>query len=73
MDVMINIPTDNRLWREATDLAWSLDRKGITIPGADAVIAVSALRSGSAVMTSDAHFSGIEGLRVITPPPDWFA
>ncbi len=73
MDVMINIPTDNRLWNEATDLAWNLDRKGITIPGADAVIAASALRSGSAVMTSDRHFSHIEGLQVITPPAAWFA
>lgn len=73
MDVMINVPTDNRLWSEATDLAWSLDRKAITIPGADAVIAACALRSGSVVMTSDAHFSRIEGLRVIAPPADWFS
>ena len=73
MDVMINIPSDNRLWSEATDLAWNLDRKGITIPGADAVIAASALRSGAAVMTSDAHFSRIEGLRVIAPPGEWFS
>ncbi len=73
MDVMINVPSDNHLWSEATDLAWNLDRKGITIPGADAVIAASALRSGSSVMTSDAHFSHIEGLRVIAPPADWFA
>lgn len=73
MDVMINIPTDNRLWSEATDLAWKLDRKGITIPGADAVIAASALQSGSAVMTSDAHFAHVEGLRVFAPPAEWFA
>ena len=73
MDVMINIPSDNHLWSEATDLAWNLDRKGITIPGADAVIAASALRSGSAVMTSDAYFSRIEGLRVIAPPGEGFA
>ena len=72
MDVMINVPSDNRLWSEATDLAWSLDRKGIVIPGPDAVIAASALRSGAAVMTSDAHFSKIEGLRVIAPPVEWF-
>lgn len=72
MDVMINVPSDNRIWNEATDLAWNLDRKGITIPGADAVIAASALRSGSAVMTSDAHFSNIEGLHVIAPPTEWF-
>ena len=73
MDVMINIPSDNRLWSEATDLAWNLDRKGIMIPGADAVIAARALRAGTAVMTSDAHFSRIEGLRVIAPPAEWFA
>ncbi|MBC8127338.1 MAG: PIN domain-containing protein [Gloeobacteraceae cyanobacterium ES-bin-144] len=72
MDLMINVPSDNRLWSEATDLAWNLDRKGIVIPGADAVIAASALRLGAVVMTSDAHFSRIEGLRVIAPPPEWF-
>ena len=26
MDVMINIPSDNRLWNESTELAWGLDR-----------------------------------------------
>lgn len=72
MDVMVNMPSDNRLWTAATELAWSLDRKGIIIPGADAVIAASALRHGAAVMSSDAHFSKIEGLRVIPPPPEWF-
>ncbi len=73
MDVMINVPTDNRLWSEATDLAWLLDRQGIVIPGPDVVIAASALRAGAAVMTSDAHFSKIEGLRVIAPPREWFS
>ena len=72
MDVMINIPSDNRMWTAATELAWSLDRKGIVIPGADAVIAASALRHGAAIMSSDAHFSRIEGLRLISPPIDWF-
>ncbi|MEX1049820.1 MAG: PIN domain-containing protein [Akkermansiaceae bacterium] len=72
MDVMINLPSDNRMWTDATELAWSLDRKGIIIPGADAVIAASALRHGAAVMTSDAHFSKIEGLRVIPLPDEWF-
>lgn len=72
MDVMINIPSDNRMWSDAVDLAWSLDRQGIVIPGADAVIAASAIRLGAAVMTSDAHFSKIAGLRVIAPPAHWF-
>ena len=73
MDVMINIPSDDRLWREATDLAWNLDRQGTVIPGPDVVIAASAISIGAAVMTSDAHFFRIEGLRVITPPKEWFA
>ncbi len=72
MDVMCNVPSTFNLWSEATDLAWKLDRQGITIPGPDVVIAASALRLGAAVMTSDAHFSRIEGLRVIRPPAEWF-
>ncbi|MEI6177213.1 MAG: PIN domain-containing protein [Verrucomicrobiota bacterium] len=72
MDVLCNVPSDNRFWQEATDLAWKLDRKGIVIPGADAVIAASAMRLGAAVLTSDAHFQRIDGLRTITPPPEWF-
>jgi predicted nucleic acid-binding protein len=72
MDVMCNVPSTASLWSEATDLAWKLDRQGITIPGSDIMIAASALRLGAAVMTSDAHFSRIEGLRVIAPPVEWF-
>jgi predicted nucleic acid-binding protein len=73
MDVMINVPSDNRLWKAATDLAWNMDRKGIVIPGPDLVIAASALRLGAKVMTSDAYFSKVDGLRVMAPPPEWFA
>lgn len=72
MDVMCNVPSNFSLWSEATDLAWKLDRQGITIPGSDVVIAASALRLDAAVMTSDAHFCRIEGLRVIAPPAEWF-
>jgi predicted nucleic acid-binding protein len=73
MDVMINVPSDNRLWAAATDLAWKLDRQGINIPGPDLVIAASAMKLGATVMTSDAHFSRIDGLKVIAPPTEWFA
>lgn len=72
MDVMLNVPSDDRLWSGALDLAWKMDRLGLVISGPDAVIAASALRLGAAVMTSDAHFSRIEGLRVIAPPSEWF-
>ena len=70
---LANVPSDNRLWKAATDLAWNMDRKGLVIPGPDLVIAASALRIGATVMTSDAHFSRVEGLRVIAPPAEWFS
>jgi predicted nucleic acid-binding protein len=54
-------------------LAWKLDRKGLVIPGTDVVIAASAIAIGAAVLTSDAHFKRIEGLRVISPPKEWFS
>lgn len=72
MDVMLNVPCDGRLWQEATDLAWALDRRGTTIPGTDALIAASALRLHAAVLTSDSHFACIDKLEVITPPASWF-
>ena len=72
MDVMVNVPASNRLWDEAAALAWKLDRKGLVIPGTDVVIAASAIMIGAAVLTSDAHFNRIDGLRVIAPPREWF-
>lgn len=72
MDAMVNISSDNDLWMEATELAWKLDRKGIVIPGADIVIAASALRAGAAILTSDIHFQQIDGLQVLSPPEEWF-
>jgi predicted nucleic acid-binding protein len=72
MDVMCNVPSNSSLWSDSIELAWKLDRQGITIPGPDVVIASSAMRLEAAVMTSDSHFSRIEGLRVIAPPAEWF-
>jgi len=72
MDVMSNVPTHPKIWDEATDMAWNLDRKGIVLPAQDLVIAASAMKLGAAVMTADAHFSRIPGLHVISPPAEWF-
>lgn len=72
MDVMVNVPASDHLWNEAAELAWKMDRRGVVIPGTDVLIAASAMKIGAAVLTSDAHFSQIEGLRVIAPPPEWF-
>lgn len=73
MDIMINVRTDAAFWPDATDLAWQLDRQGKVIPGTDIIIAACALRTSAAVMTSGSHFRHIDGLRVITPPAEWFS
>ena len=73
MDIMINIRTDAAFWPDATDLAWQLDRQGKVIPGTDIIIAACALRTSAAVLTFDAHFRAIDGLRVIAPPAEWFS
>lgn len=61
-DVMLYVPTDNRLWAEAERLLWQLDRKGQQIPLPDAVIACCALRIGAVMLTFDHHFDLVPGL-----------
>ncbi len=62
------VETDAKLWESATELAWGLDRRGITLPGADLIIAAAALRAGAAIHTFDRHFLTIPGLAVIQAP-----
>jgi predicted nucleic acid-binding protein len=64
-DVMINVPTDNRLWSEAEKLVWELDRKGFRVPLQDVVIACCARRIDGPVLTFDRHFDLIPRLRVL--------
>jgi predicted nucleic acid-binding protein len=61
-DVMLNIPTDNRLWVDAEKTAWTLDRQGMNLPLTDIVIACCARRIGAVVLTLDGHFSQIPGV-----------
>ncbi len=63
-DVLQNVPSDNLLWDETAMLAWKMDRCGQIIPATDLLIAACALRIGAVVLTSDAHFAGIPGLKV---------
>ena len=62
-NVMINVPTDNRLWDSVGKMLWQLDRQGIVLPLTDVVIACSALRIGAVVLTHDDHFHQIPGVR----------
>src|SRR5436190_225817 len=52
-DVMINVPTDNRLWTDAEQTLLQLDRMGMTLPLTDVVIACCARRIGAVVLTHD--------------------
>lgn len=62
---MIYIPTTNAVWERATQLAWSLDRRGQTLPAQDLIIAACALHADATVLTNDAHFHSIPGLRIL--------
>ncbi len=68
MSVMQYVPSDHRLWDEATEIAWACDRRGHVIPGPDAVIAACAFRKGASVLTNDQDFDRIHGLHVLRLP-----
>ena len=63
--VMLYVTTGNSVWERTAQLAWSLDRRGIVLPAPDLLIAACALQAGATVLTADAHFQEIPGLRVI--------
>lgn len=66
-DVLINVPTSNMIWEKATETAWLLGRKGITLPAQDILIAESAAAIGAVVLTDDGHFARLPGVRVMLP------
>lgn len=68
MDVMQYVEADQRLWDEATRIAWECDRRGHVIPGPDAIIAACALRKGASVLTNDRDFERVPGLHVLSLP-----
>lgn len=66
--VMQYVPTDERLWQAATDLAWRMDRAGQPIQATDALIAAAALSKGASVLTLDSDFQRVPGLHVLDLP-----
>ena len=66
-DVMRNVPTTEKVWSAAVDLAWKLDREGIALPAQDLLIASCALHIGAAVLSDDAHFLDVPELTVLRP------
>ena len=73
-DVLINVPTSNKIWEQAASLAWKLDRSGITLPAQDILIATCAREIGAAVLTDDRHFEEFQDLQILKPSeefPEW--
>jgi predicted nucleic acid-binding protein len=73
-DVLINVPTSNKIWEQASETAWILGRSGITLPAQDILIATCAREIGAAVLSDDKHFEEFTGLRIFKPAeefPGW--
>jgi predicted nucleic acid-binding protein len=60
--VMLYVDSSNKRWEETLDLAWHLDRQGVTLPLQDIHIAVCANQIGAVILTYDTHFQKIPGI-----------
>ena len=60
--VMLYVESSFQRWEETMELAWSLDRRGVTLPIQDLHIAVCANHVGAVILTYDKHFEKIPGI-----------
>jgi predicted nucleic acid-binding protein len=63
--VMCWVPTTEKIWSDATDLARSLVARGVTMQVTGLIIAASALAADAAVLTLDSDFQQVPGLLVL--------
>jgi predicted nucleic acid-binding protein len=63
-DVIPEIPTTAKIWQQAAEIAWELDRKGSVLPLPDIIIAACALSEDATVITTDTHFTKIPKLKI---------
>jgi predicted nucleic acid-binding protein len=57
LDAIYEISADNKLWESASQLAFDLRRKGLTVPATDTLIASAAIYSKSVLLHADMHFN----------------
>ncbi len=69
-DIVPEVPSDPKLWRQVSALGWELGRSGKWPPVTDLAIAACALRVRAAVISPDRHFMDIPGLTVHSDIPD---
>lgn len=64
-DIVPEVPTTARLWQQVAEMAWTLDRTiGGSLPLTDMLIARCAMNVGAELVSPDAHFENIPGLRL---------
>ncbi len=56
LDSLYEIKINDNLWQKAAEMAFSLRRKGMTVPYADILISASALSEGTLILHADEHF-----------------
>lgn len=56
LDALLMVEADDSVWERASELAFELRRKGITVPCTDILIAASALKLKAAILHVDYHF-----------------
>jgi len=56
LDALDRVEAERPVWERAYGLAFTLKRKGITVPYTDILIAACAMASGSTLVHADAHF-----------------
>jgi predicted nucleic acid-binding protein len=61
LNALYEISTDAELWGSAAQLAFDLQRKGLTIPYTDILIANAAIQSKAILLHADSHFDLIAG------------
>ena len=65
-DIVPEVPSDPRLWRDVSQLGYDLGRKGKWPPVTDLAIAAAALRIHATLISPDAHFQDIPHLPLAT-------
>ena len=61
-DFLNDIPISREICYSASELAWTLDRKGVVLPVTDIIIACCAKKAGAVVISDDKHFRRIPGV-----------
>ena len=56
LEALFQIQTDSTVWDKASELAFQLRKKGVTIPYTDVLIASASMSSQAVLMHADRHF-----------------